>query len=330
MSSTLVGSSSLAEIQFPVQKQTERFEARLQSIESYIKSSEQYPTIEGKIDYFSYSGIRNELTSLQNLVRLYSTGNKYKALKPFYKQVKEFEDLISHLGDLRMFVGQAQGPAAKEYAELLKKKEEAYKAMLEQSNWLNTEASKTQQIRSALATVEWPDLNADRDFLLRKIAKRMQSQQKKKLDMSKVEEGMHELKRDARRLTYMTAPLGYNFIQGDYNRVCPLGKPVVEEELAPVTQYTCKVSECLISKLREVEWAASSMKHEGQAYLLRGEPVSPELLARAKKTHDDLIASETYLHIAAQIRGCRSPEDLKKNDDDRDEDAVGTNPGAPK
>lgn len=299
-----------AEVVYPVQHQSERFEQRLVRIQSAVDRVANLPTTEEKIRTLDGSGAREALTELQNLFRIYKEGKRFEALEPFYEKTKKFEDLISHMRDLRWFASQAENSGNKEasarYVELLREKNSEYDAFIQNSEWFakNPSESMLTKIRTALSQIDWPTLESDRDYLLKRLAKRMSKIQAKDYDMNLVELGIHELKRDARRLFYLDRSIG--LLQQDYNRACPLGQDPIEEIRKPIVKFQCQISACLTSKLQDAQYKLDSIKMDGLAYELRGEHVPASVIDSAKVVYNDLKGSNVLLHLEAQINGCRS------------------------
>jgi hypothetical protein len=302
-----------SEIHFPIDKQIDRFFPLLDNMDRVTKYLQNYGDIDQKITYLDGSGARETLTDLENILRLYKEDKRYEALKPFYKKAKKFEDLISHLRDLRSFSDDAKysgnAATAKKYQDLLDEGRADYKKFLEKSGW--ADGSFSSDLRKTLKAINWPDLYADRDMLLTQMANNIGELQTKKYDVSKVEEGIHELKRDVRRISYFDHAAS-NILTSDGNIGCPLGKPVQKLRINDYGAYRCHIPDCLMSKLSNAQYQLDSLKMTGIRYELKGQDVPGSVTQSAQNILDDLKNSKVFLYIEAQLRSCRSSEDGEK------------------
>lgn len=296
--------SATAAVNHPVNHQTDRFDRYLNAIEGYIERSKDYNSLQSKMSYFDSSGIREQLTQFQNLLRMYKSKKRYEAFKPYYEEVKKFEDFISHKRDWGSF-RYAKNP---KYRKLAEDGEKAYEEFLQTSTWFSTKDSMVNQIRAVVEAIDWPSLNKDRDHLLGGMAKIVEKYHDKEYDLTDMELGVHELRRDARRIFFLDYPVN-DLVSQSNARGCPIGKAVQIEERVEPKRYTCEVSACLMDKLSSASSRLSSIKYEGMKYDLNGDPIPQSIVDKAQVILDDLKNSNVFLHLAEQLRGCRSPKD---------------------
>ena len=187
-----------AEVQYPIRHQRDRFVDLLNSIERGL--ADYNPNAEFQSRTSVIDNVRESLTQLQNAFRFYSKNeskknpeknNPYAPLTPYYEQVKELEDHISHLRD--------RGGGGEAY----EKEKASYEKLMRESDWFKKgEQSLINQMRASIEKVQWPSLEEDRDFLLKKLAKHFEKRHKEEYDFKLLEDGIHEFRRDTRRLSY--------------------------------------------------------------------------------------------------------------------------------
>lgn len=298
---------------FPVDSQMQRFERLLSGIDSRIAEVKALPNYQSKVGRLDRNGIRENLRDLQNLFRLYKGKSTYDVLKPYYDIVKEFEDYISHRRDYVYFANNASPNTRVHYETLLNDLETKYADLLNNSAWFADENKMTDQIRASLASIEWPSLRKDRDVILSRMEKLIGKYQEKEYPMEEVEYGIHELRRDARRINYLNHPV--NIIRTNYEMACPMQEGVepVKSEKQEAVNYSCEIPGCIMDRLSRYRSDLNWLKSDGLQYELRGEPVAQSILDRAQIVHDEIKQSQVFLYLSYAIRACREPKDIINN-----------------
>lgn len=310
LSATFLATIAVAKVDYPISAPVERFNNILDQMDQISATALSYDDFDSKVDYLDYSGMRELATRLQNILRIYDGKPAFSVLKPYYEPVKEMEDLISHVRDLKYFAEVAGGTeeTQQKYQQLLKTELVKYQTFIDKSGLFDKDFSFTKKLRSDLNNIKWPSLDQDRNLLLKQMASRLKKTSEKEYDLTKMEEGVHELKRDTRRIFYISNALS-NIISPDYEMSCPIGQPVTETPLVPVTEYACHVSSCLTDKLSEAQSELDYLKMQGIQNELVGLPVDQQVIDQATSIYKELKSSQILLHLRAQILNCRSPEE---------------------
>jgi hypothetical protein len=222
---------------------------------------------------------------------------------------------MAHYIDLSEFVYTAQGGTpenAKKYAQLFQKEKEDFKRFIVETDWANPNNFMLDQMKVALESIDWLSLEKDRNFLLSQFARQMKKQHAEVYDMSDYELGMHEFRRDARRLTYMNTAVGELVRGSQQGGACPLNQPVPDDK-TPIQNptYVCEVSSCLVQFLSQLQNDISQYKHSAQNYTIKGMPVPKELINGADGVVKKMRASNVYLHLENQILKCRTEKSEK-------------------
>ncbi len=315
-------SLSHGEIRFPVQHPKDRFMQFINQIRPTMAEAAKLRSVDEQILYINNSGVRSNLSYLQNILDMYDGKGRFEKLKPFFESVKTMEDHISHYGDLQQFIGQAQGGGAaqgQKYRDLFEKEKQDYRKFLTDSRWMKTDLSEMDALVATLNSIDFQSLEKDRDFLLSRFAKTMSKQHEEKYDMKDYELGMHEFRRDARRISYMNASVG-ELVKAsqDFNdNDCPLNKEVIENyptRKENEESYICYVSRCLMDYLQRLQSDISEYKYKAQDYTIRGQEVPAEIEKGAQGVVDKMRASNVYRHLDKQITSCKTGEPKKKED----------------
>lgn len=299
-------SLSFAEVNYPFASVKERFQSSLRPVANYVLQIDMKQSLDDRISSIDSSGVRDSLTELQNLIRVYQDMDCCKQFEPFYDEAKKFEDLISHVRDFKYFYQSAQDESSKQkYKKILDDEVVKYDDFFKTSSWFKKgQESFSNKILAEVDKVQWPSLAEERNMALDVLAKRVSKISKKEFDLNLVEKGIHELKRDLRRLFYLKR--GYANLLSDDSLTCPLEgevqkptNPIVDKE-----SYTCAISSCLTSKLLNATSALDSIKMSGLQYELQGEPPPAWVKESAQKELDGIKKPRVLELIEAQIRNC--------------------------
>ncbi|MEI6397201.1 MAG: hypothetical protein WCO71_00380 [Pseudomonadota bacterium] len=331
----------------PIVNPRDRFDVLIRDMESYLQRTYTLPDVDSKFNAMRGSGITQSLRYYQELTYLYE--KKYPDLKVYGDEAKILENHVSHYGDLEMFLSTAQGSgnqdAITKAQQNLDQGREAFKAYVGSSKWFRGGADgMIAELRAKLSATAWLPIDGDRNLVLTRLARKMKKQHDKKYDLTKVEEGIHELRRDARRLSYLNQASS-GIVRSDKPGNCPLlstaafdalpdadkTKPVPNVVKAPVvgptTDYYCHVESCLTSKLESSSSSLVSVKSSAAGYLARGQAVPQALLDQAKQIYDSLIKSEAYMFLWSELKSCRTAGGANDGDcGDDDDNLVAPNP----
>ena len=157
------------------------------------------------LDLLIKNGNRSDLFELEALLRVYESEYP-ETLSGFLEDhIKPFEDELGRWIDLREAIGFSEKvEAPKEVLAFLKGKEEAsrekLKKFLDDQNLIGKESgtSPLRQLEDALEETDWSKKKKDRKLVLKSFSKLLNEIAKNDYDMRLVEEGIHELRRDAR------------------------------------------------------------------------------------------------------------------------------------
>lgn len=312
----------------PLTRPSDRFDVLLNQIQNYINGAANIVDPTAKANFFMSSGVIGPLRIFQELITIY--GDKYEDLKPFGEEAHTFENFISHIGDQQNFVRIAQGSGnaaaiAAAQTTLANTKAE-FVTYVAQSSWFAAEPqSMVTQIKTRLTDLASVSLEKDRNYILKQIAKKMKKQHEKVYNLDAVEEGIHEMRRDSRRLSYLNQA-ATSVIRSDRPGACPLltiqqwdalpdaDKANVVPNVVPephdtaTTDYFCHVSACLTSKLDSISISLASLKGQGANYLAQGLPVPQQIFDQGKAYHDELTKSLVYMFLWTQIKSCQTPD----------------------
>ena len=287
----------------------QRISAKIEAVETNLSSYDSHQNLEDRITALDGSGIREHLTDLQNLIRVYEEMDYCKQFKPFYEEAKAFEDLISHVRDFKYFyqsADQADQETKAKYKKILDAETVKYGQFFETSSWFKSkEMSFRSQMMKAVDLVNWPSAEVERDDALNVLAKRLQKIQDKQYDLNEVELGIHELKRDIRRFSYLRR--GYSNLVIEDDNSCPLAEENREQKSPVIDKgaYTCPVSSCLTNRLVNASNALDSIKMSGLEYELRGVKAPQWVHDQAQVIHDNIKNPKILVLLSQQLKSCR-------------------------
>ncbi len=309
----------------PITSPIQRFDTLLNSIQSTVTPLVAQ-TPEQRVSSLRFSGITQPLRYFQELVTIY--GKKFEALDAFDVEAKKLEDFVAHYGDYESFLSAAQGSGnpeaiAKAQAALDKLKAD-FLAYATDSAWFAVENNYVAQIRAVVSPLATTPLEYDRNYVLKRIAKKIKKQAVKVYNFDLVEEGMHELRRDARRIEHLNTA-ATQILRGDRQDTCPMLTPeqwaalpdeakanpvpavVPDPPPAASVDYFCHISGCLFQDLSAISQNLALLKTEAASYEAQGKPVPPELIEQAKQMHDKSAQALTNMFLWSQIRSCMTP-----------------------
>ncbi|NBX76152.1 MAG: hypothetical protein EBQ92_06320 [Proteobacteria bacterium] len=157
------------------------------------------------LDLLIQNGNRSDLFELEALLRVYESEYPETLSGFFEDHIKPFEDELGGWVDVREaleFSKKVEAP--KEVLAFLKGKEEAsrekLKKFLDDQHLIgkDSESSPLKQLQEALEETDWSKKKKDRKFVLKSFSKLLKEITTSDYDMKLVEEGIHELRRDAR------------------------------------------------------------------------------------------------------------------------------------
>lgn len=306
----------------PIKSPRERFDVLVNQIDGYLQGVYGAGSPESCMDAMRSSGIVTPLRYFQELMTIYA--EKYE-MKEYDEEAHTLENHISHYGDLESFYSTARASGRADAIATAKKNLDDAKAAFltycSTSSWFKKNDGLVAKLRSKMDGISWSNIEQDRNFVLNKIAKKLKKQHEKEYDFTKVEEGIHELRRDARRITYLNSA-AMNVIKFDKSGACPLFSaqqydrlteeqrknivPMVipKPEPRPTSDYYCHVSSCTLDSLSSVSSQLVTLKTEGASYLARGEAVPARIFQSAKELHQSLYKSLNYMWIWADLKNC--------------------------
>ena len=295
----------------PISSPRERFDRLLDPIESTLKSAKQERNFESKIGFLMQGGLIESLRYFQVLIYIYQ--KKYPELEKYYEDAKALENHIGHQSDLQAFYQEAVSSGKQEAIEKRKKLLDdgvkAFRDYVSDSKWFASGTDLVDELRSVLNKIKWDNLEDDRNMVLSRISKKMKSQYENEYDLNLPEEGMHELRRDVRRFSYLNLVAG-DIAVDDLEGSCPLGGAVVPEpNPGPTDDYFCHIHRCITDKLTSISSALVPLKYQGSLQQARGEPVDPRIISAAKDLYSDLMKSKAYLYLRSSLLTCRTKKE---------------------
>jgi len=322
----------------PITKPRDRFDEMLAELGGPINAAKSVDGLEAKISSLTFSDIVVPLRRFQVLIYIYQ--KQYPELKKYYEEAKNLENLIGHQSDLNDFVAVAQqagNAAAIEKATKNRQKGiDDLKAYIQNSKWLAKDHDLISEIKEKLDRIQWLSLEDDRNLVLSRIAKKIKKQHESTYNLDLPEEGMHELRRDVRRFSYMNEAASHlvrsdifdkcsALTEAQYDRLSAEAKANMIPNVIPKpvpkgrTDYICHVESCLTDKLDSISSSLVPLKYQGSLQLARGEPVSPEYIQQADNLYQNLTKSNVYLFLWNQLGSCQTKV-VEDNDKDQDDD----------
>lgn len=296
-------------------KQIQKVQDFLDQLEVQSVDTDSKEAVAALIENIDYDeSLRSGLTKLQDSLRVISGMKPLESLKPFQEEAKAFEDHISHVRDDKAFYADAiaaQNGTEQKYKDLLDENIAKYTTFMKTSAWFKGGSeSFGAKVAAEVDRIEnsgtLPTPVEERDLALTEFAKVLKKIQAKVYDFNEVETGIHELRRDLRRFSYLAD--GYKgLIQTDYN-TCPLNGNVASQPKPVKGQYVCQVSSCLTDKLSYAVSDLAGIKTDGMGYLVRGEEVPGSLIESAAVIHQKIMETKVLGFIESQLRACMTVE----------------------
>ena len=307
----------------PIAKPRDRFDGMLSELSKPINAAKAVDGVDEKISSLTYSDILVPLHRFQVLIYIYQS--QYPELKKYYEEAKKLENLLGHQSDLNAFEAAARqtgNAAALEKATKNRQKGIAdLKDYIGTSTWLTKENDMITEIKGKLDRIQWLSMEDDRNLVLSRIAKKLKKQHESSYNLNLPEEGMHELRRDVRRFSYMNEAAS-QLIRSDIVDKCSALTGAQYDQLSaeakanivpnvvakptpkPTADYICHVESCLTNKLDSISSSMVPLKYQGSLQQARGEPVSPEYIRQANELYQDLTKSNVYLFLWSQLGSC--------------------------
>lgn len=322
----------------PIAKPRDRFDEMLAELGGPIDAAKSVDGVEARISALTFGDIVVPLRRFQVLIYIYQ--KQYPELKKYYEEAKQLENLIGHQSDLNDFVAVAQqagNAAAIEKATKNRQKGiDDLNAYIETSSWLDENNDMIAEIKGKLDRIQWLSLEDDRNLVLSRIAKKIKKQHESTYNLNLPEEGMHELRRDVRRFSYMNEAASHlvrsdifnkcsALTQAQYDQLSAEAKANIIPNVVPKpvpksrTDYICHVESCLTDKLDSISSSLVPLKYQASLQQARGEPVSPEYIRQANDLYQDLTKSNVYLFLWNQLGSCQT-KIVEDNDKDQDDD----------
>ncbi len=321
----------------PITKPRDRFDEMLSNIEGPINEAKSVEGVEARISSLTFSDVVLHLRRFQVLIYIYQ--KQYPELKKYYEEAKTLENLIGHQSDLDAFLSVAQrsgNAAAIEKATKNRQKGiDDLKAYIGNATWFAKNNDLISELKGKLDRIQWMSLEDDRNLVLSRIAKKMKKQHESTYDLNLPEDGMHELRRDVRRFSYLNEAAS-QLIRPDifdkcsaltvaqYDQLSAEAKAKIIPNVVPMPvpkaskDYLCHVERCLTDKLDSISSSLVPLKYNGALQEARGEPVSPEYIRQANELYQNLVKSNVYLFLWSQLGSCQTKivEDNDKDDKD--------------
>lgn len=181
--------------------QEQRFQKPIQDLLRSFKKKD----IDLVIDQLIESGNRTDLFELEALLRVYES--EYSdTLQGFLEdEIKPFEDELGRLLDLKeaiLFSEVVQAP--KEVIAFLKGREDAQRSVLKrflvEHQFFGKKASHSPliELQKSIEETEWASKKSDRKHVLKAFKNLFKEIRNKEYDMTELEDGLHEFRRDVR------------------------------------------------------------------------------------------------------------------------------------
>ena len=335
--STIAASSQLDHNQRAVA----RFEKPLSHLEPVLFSGKPSDEL---VEEIMKTSLRDDLFRIEGLLRLYRSAFEKEAGE-LLMTVKAFEDALGKYGESRDLIVTVQKVGApQKFLSFVEQKEKLARAVfvqfLQSEGWLKKDGGKIEFLRSRLAKMDWASKKKDREYLVSEIESQIKTIEKKTYDLSDLENGIHELRRDLRWLPIYSLSLDGALVLGKGK--CPLEQfePLVHSPLAeskfnilPANdeeKHTCEISQCLflgmssyIEKFGAIknfgqaeEFLAAALLESGMAKTMTeakqmaagyGEkiPNQVEVHEAARVVYDDLKRSGIFPELRKELKSCQ-------------------------
>jgi hypothetical protein len=255
-------------------------------------------------------GIRQALTDLQNSLLIWVKIDMFITLKPFKKEAKAFEDLISHMKDRKGFYDKAlkaKNGTEEEYKTQLDAEFVKYTNFIQTSSWFKIgEESFKYKLEAELDRLKkaklLPSPVKERDLVLNGFAEFLGALDQKQYNFNDVEKGIHELRRDLRRFSDLSD--GYKGLLKVDATTCPFPESGGTHPAQVTRQYACPVSECLTLKLGIESKNLAGIKGQAASSMATGNAVSRELIEGAERIYKTIKQIKVLNLIQDQLRAC--------------------------
>ena len=300
---------------------------------------------ETSVDSLLEGDARAQLFRLESLLRLYR--HKFPPLAEHLRQVKEVEDGLgayTYAVESLKFAKekfkkenqtQAQGPDAETEQERilegLGKKEELARDGLKRLLARSTLGSDLQPLRSQVNSrfTGW-GYAKDVPYVKRQLQRTLKDVRDGKFDFKKLEDGVHEFRRQLRWFPMTIDSLdGLILVRDDPEGACPV--PALEKlagsaaarhrysnpELRFPAEHSCTISRCLLWQVVKTVRDIGRLQNEAQGNLAvdsalddvdvaSSNEITPEETARAEAIRIELFESRALESLMAQLSSCKS------------------------
>jgi hypothetical protein len=263
-------------------------------------------------DLLMKAGVRTAMFDLEGLGRMYREHKKEDVSKFgewIYKKSKDVEDAL----------GQFDKYQSTGMDDEMKKAASDAMAVMTDDDWID--GSQTggifDKILNKIDKVEWPSEKKNREFLLQSLADHMKHIQNTDYDMSLLEQGMHQLRRDLRWIPIYAKV--FNGLLKKTNKSCPQddlpfskfadpkysGLPV-----NPGVDDPCEVSACLWEEINGTVGAFGKLKDQAEKIrskdrkLLETDDMPRSVQNDAERMYETLKDSKLLKTTRKQIEAC--------------------------
>ena len=282
-----------------------------------------------QLDALISANARDELFRLESLLRLYR--GKFSDLEKHFDVVKEMEDGLGAFEYAKESLKFARDKRASEQALAgLRSKEESARTVavkLLQQSALNSDLPKLRA--SVVAHFNGWNASKDLGYVKEELYKMLAKVKDGRLDFNKLEDGIHEFRRQVRWFPLTLDALdGMIVVRDDAPGACPVkslellaGTPIAKNKYAnPGSHFPapkpCEVSRCLMWEIARTVRDVGRIKDDAQGDLAvnaalddidvaSNNHATPAQTREAKAIRDELFSSKTLDKLISQIDSCK-------------------------
>lgn len=301
----------------PTSVAANRFELRINAVQkaistSYSKAGFKDLSETEQAEALIKGGLRLAAFNLQSLGRMYQDHPNTKVQKfaiDLRDQTKAIED---RLGKVDMYKNVDKPDDEKKAAKKIMK-------TLRENNWVSESGKPGAifgKIKTSISTITWPSNEEDRLFVLQTLSDQISSVHKTKYDMSLLNAGLHELRRELRWITFYA--LSSDGLLKKSENTCPLKSTPLTEFADPKYSSldskpisgSCYMSACVYDEIAGAVGIFGKIKDRGEQIaehdedMLKADLAPEEIQLESKRYYRLLKETKALDYALKQLASC--------------------------
>jgi hypothetical protein len=186
--------------------------------------------------------------------------------------------------------------------------------------WIGMKPARLEKIARHVQDADWAKGREDRDEVFKRISKHLSKVDEKEYDMTQLEDGIHEFRRDLRWFVFDAVAV--NGLLNDQRKSCPVAeyKGLLQDPLAksphaqlpanPAQKGACAISKCLYLAVCSAVVRLGEIKDEGEREEATGcaapsAQASKDRTRRALAIHEEIQRTRLLERLIDQVDTCR-------------------------